>query len=410
MPDPLRTLRTRCCIVGGGPAGMLLGFLLGRAGVDTLVLEKHADFLRDFRGDTVHPSTLALIDEMGLLARFLARPHQRTERLSARIGGRSYRLADFTRLSGVPCRFLAFMPQWDFLDFLADEGAGFPSLRLLRSTEATGLLRDGGRVTGVTARDAGGALAIEAGLTVGCDGRSSTLRAAAGLAVETFGAPMDVLWFRIARDPGRPAPDFITAGGGGALISIDRGDYWQCALVIPKGGADAVRGRGLDAFRAEVARLAPPLAPRIAEVASWDDVKLLSVAVDRLASWSLPGLLMIGDAAHAMSPIGGVGINLALQDAVAAANALAGILRERPPEPGELEAVRQRRLLPTRVIQGIQVQVQDRLIAPLLSGAVRAPLPLRLIDASPWLQGRVAALIGLGIRREHLRSPEAPRP
>ncbi len=406
--DALRTLTTRCCIVGGGPAGMMLGYLLGRAGIDTIVLEKHADFLRDFRGDTVHPSTLEIMSELGLLHDFLKRPHQEVRTLGGQFGARTYRIADFTRLTRTPCPFIAFMPQWHFLDFLAEKAAAFPSLKILRSTEAVDLLREGGAVTGVLARDGDGEIRIAADLTVGCDGRHSTVRARAGLAVEDIGAPIDVLWFRVGK-PGVPVePALLHAERGRLLITIDRGDYWQCAYVIPKGGSDAVKAAGLPAFRSAVAGIIPALADRVGDVAGWDDVKLLTVAIDRLKRWSQPGLLCIGDAAHAMSPVGGVGINLAIQDAVATANLLAGTLRERAPRARELEAVRRRRLWPVRVIQAVQVQIQDRVVAPALQGEQRPPALVRLVSALPWLQGRAARLIGLGVRQEHVRSPEAP--
>ena len=405
-----RTLRARCCIVGGGPAGMMLGFLLGRAGVETIVLEKHPDFLRDFRGDTVHPSTLAIMAELGLLDRFLARPHHKVDKITARFGDRVYTVADFARLKGTACPFIAFMPQWEFLDFLADEAARFPAFRLRRSTEAVDLLRDGARVTGVRARDAQGDLTIAADLTVGCDGRASTVRAQAGLAVETLGAPMDVLWFRLGRRADAKPPEFAQVGGGHLLVCIDRGDYLQCALVIAKGSLDAQRAKGIEAFRAVVTAIAPVLAPGIGEIRDWDDVKLLTVAVDRLETWSRPGLLCIGDAAHAMSPIGGVGINLAIQDAVATANLLYPALASRAPTEDELDAVRARRLFPTRVIQAIQVQIQNRLIAAVLEGETAAPLPIRLADALPRVQGLLARAIGLGVRQEHVEIPAAPSP
>lgn len=397
-----RSLAARCCIVGGGPAGMMLGFLLARAGIDTLVLEKHADFLRDFRGDTVHPSTLAIMAELGLLDRFLARPHQRMDRLIARFGADVYTVADFTRLKGAP--FIAFMPQWEFLDFLADEAETLPTFRLLRSTEATDLLRDGDRIAGVRARDADGEIAIAAELTVGCDGRRSIVRAKAGLVVEDLGAPMDVLWFRLGRREGAKPPEFLQVAEGHVLICIDRGDYWQCALVIAKGGLDAQRARGIDAFRALVTAISPELAPTIGDIRDWDDVKLLTVTVDRLTEWSRPGLLCIGDAAHAMSPIGGVGINLAIQDAVAAANLLAPALATRAPTAAELAAVRARRLLPARVVQAVQVQVQNRLITGVLAGRSDAPLPIRLAGALPLLQRGLARAIGLGLRPEHVET------
>lgn len=392
---------------------MMLAFLLARAGIDTVVLEKHADFLRDFRGDTVHPSTLAIMDELGLLDRFLARPHHKVDRITARFGDRVYTLADFTRLKGAACPFIAFMPQWEFLDFLADEADRFPAFRLLRSTEAVDLLRDGGRITGVRARDADGELAITADLTVGCDGRTSTVRAKAGLAVDSLGAPMDVLWFRVGRRADAKPPEFGQVADGHLLVCIDRGDYWQCALVIAKGGFEAQRARGIEAFRALVVAIAPGLAPAIGDVGDWDDVKLLTVAVDRLETWSRPGLLCIGDAAHAMSPIGGIGINLAIQDAVATANLLAPVLAARAPTGAELAAVRARRLWPTRVVQAVQVLIQNRLISSVLAGRTKAPLPLRLAGALPFVQGLLARAVGLGLRPEHVESaavaPEAAR-
>jgi 2-polyprenyl-6-methoxyphenol hydroxylase-like FAD-dependent oxidoreductase len=405
---PGRGISTRCCIVGGGPAGMMLGYLLGRAGVETIVLEKHADFLRDFRGDTVHPSTLQVMDELGLLDAFLERPHQQIARLRGQFGNSMFRIADLARLD-VRSRFVAMMPQWEFLNFLLEQGARFPSLRVLRDTEVTDLVRDGGAVCGVVARTSDGELTINADLTVGCDGRHSIVRERAGLVVQDVGAPIDVLWFRVGKGAEIPDPALLHAEQGELLVTIDRGDYWQCAYVIPKGGAEAVKAEGLPAFRKTVADLLPALRDHIDDIKDWDDVKLLTVSIDRLKKWSCPGLLCIGDAAHAMSPVGGVGINLAIQDAVATANLLAETLRHGRPGADALDAVRARRLFPARVIQAMQVQIQNRMINPTLrGGTLKIPAVVRLIDAVPWLQGLTARLIGMGVRPEHVCSPQAP--
>ncbi len=410
--DPSQTsprhLTTRCCIVGGGPAGMMLGYLMGRAGIDTIVLEKHADFLRDFRGDTVHPSTLQIMDELGLLDDFLKRPHQKIRQLAGQFGKTMLQVADFSGLNK-RYAFVAFMPQWDFLDFLKEKGARFPSLKVLQSTEAVDLIRDGERVTGVVARTRQGDVTITAALTIGCDGRRSLVRERAGLVVEDIGAPIDVLWFRVGKGADVSDPAMLHAAQGRLLVTLDRGDYWQCAYVIPKGRIEAVRANGLPAFHRAVVEMLPALSDHIEDVKSWDDVKLLTVTIDRLQKWSAPGLLCIGDAAHAMSPVGGVGINLAIQDAVATANILAEKLQRNAVTPDDLDAVRERRLFPARVIQAMQVQVQNRIINPTLQGReLNVPLPVRLIDAVPWLQRQTARLLGMGVRPEHVRSPVGP--
>jgi 2-polyprenyl-6-methoxyphenol hydroxylase-like FAD-dependent oxidoreductase len=399
----------QCCIVGGGPAGMMLGTLLARAGVRTLVLEKHADFLRDFRGDTVHPSTLRIMDELGLLERFLERPHQKLEVIGGWFGKEHVQLGDFRRL---PARyaFIAMMPQWEFLDFLADHARTLPAFDLRMRTEATGLLEEGGRVVGVRARSAGAELEFRADCTIACDGRRSTLRAAAALAVEDLGAPIDVLWFRVARDPAELDNSLARVAPGHFVVTIDRGTYWQCAFVIAKGGADALRARPIAEFRAQVVSAAPLLAPHIdADEGTWDDVKLLTVAVDRLTQWWKPGLLCIGDAAHAMSPIGGVGINLAVQDAVAAANLLATKLRAGTVGDADLAAVQRRRLWPAKATQAAQLAIQDNVLVPVMSGAdseLTVPLPMRVLTAVPLLQRAMARLLGMGVRPEHVHSPE----
>ena len=392
------------CIAGGGPAGMMAGLLFARAGLSVAVLEKHADFLRDFRGDTIHPSTLDVIGELGLAEAFLALPHRKVATLAGIVGAQSFPIADFRHLP-TPHRFIAMMPQWDFLDFLAAQGRRYPGFRLFMEGRVDDLIEAGGRVTGVRAETPGGPLAIAADLVIGADGRQSIVRERAGLEREDFGAPMDVLWFRLSRHASDADATAGRFGRGHILVTIDRGDYWQCAYVIPKAGEAALRARGLPAFRASVAALAPFLSDRVGELRDWDDVKLLTVGVDRLKRWHRPGLLCISDAAHTMSPIGGVGINLAIQDAVAAANLLTVPLREHRLEEADLAHVQARRMAPTRVTQWLQRLVQDRVIAPILDesgAALKPPLPLRLFARLPWLQRLPARLIGLGFRPEHV--------
>ncbi len=402
---PNDSIVTRCCIAGGGPAGMMLGFLLARAGVEVVVLEKHADFLRDFRGDTIHPSTLEVMRELGLLDELLKLPHQEVRELNARFGDRTITLADFSHLPAC-CPFIAMMPQWDFLNFLADRAAGYPSFRLLMEAEATGLIEESGRVVGVHATTPGGPIDARADLVVAADGRQSILREKAGLHVKDFGAPMDVLWFRLSRKPDDPSQTMGRFDAGRIFISINRGNYWQCGFVIPKGQVEEVRRRGLEAFRNNVAELAPYAKDGVAELRDWDDIKLLTVRVDRLTEWFRPGLLCIGDAAHAMSPVGGVGINLAIQDAVAAANILARPFRERRLTTEDLAMVQKRREFPTRVTQWLQLAMQRRIIARVLDETkpVKPPLLLRLIGKYPLLRRIPARLIGIGIRPEHVQN------
>ena len=406
-PNP-RQMKVRCCVVGGGPAGMMLGYLLARAGVDVVVLEKHADFFRDFRGDTVHPSTLQVMDELGLIDGFLKLPHQDIQKLDGMFGGTSVRIADLSRLS-VKYPFIAMMPQWDFLSFLRESGKRFPSLKVLMSAEATDLIRRGDAVAGVHVNTPDGPIEIEADLTIGCDGRHSIVRERAGLDVEEIGAPMDVLWFRVGRRRDETENLFARIDHGKMMVTFDRGDYWQCAYVIAKGQYEAVKARGLPALLDDVLRLAPILKAGIADVKSFDDVKLLTVAINRLTRWTRPGLLCIGDAAHAMSPIGGVGVNLAVQDAVATANILAAKLVNGCPSEDELDAVRRRREFPVRVTQRMQVIAQNNLISAALKGGDQpVPFALRLITAMPWLQGLTARLVAVVVRPEHVHSP-APR-
>jgi 2-polyprenyl-6-methoxyphenol hydroxylase-like FAD-dependent oxidoreductase len=386
---------------------MMLGLLLARAGVSVLVMEKHADFLRDFRGDTIHPSTLELMLELGLLPEFLALPHQEVPRLIAQFGDRTVPIADFTHLP-TRCRFIALMPQWDFLDFLARQAARYPTFQLLMETEATGLIEENGRVQGVRATGREGGLAVRADLVVAADGRASVLRERAGLQVDDLGAPMDVLWFRLSRRPTDPDATMGRFDVGRIFVLLNRGEHWQCGYVIPKGAADEIRGRGLDAFRAAVSALMPFAADRVGELAGWDDVRLLTVKVDRLRRWHRPGLLCIGDAAHAMSPVGGVGINLAIQDAVAAANRLWRPLRDCAVVDEHLHRVQRRREWPTRVTQWLQVVVQRRLVSRALGGGLlRLPLFVRLLARCPLVRRLPARLVGVGIRPEHIESPAA---
>jgi 2-polyprenyl-6-methoxyphenol hydroxylase-like FAD-dependent oxidoreductase len=402
------SITTKCCIAGGGPAGMMLGFLLARAGVDVVVLEKHADFFRDFRGDTVHPSTLELMYELGLLEQFLKVPHQKIEKLSAQIGTESLQMADFTHLP-TQCKFIALMPQWDFLNFLAVHGKRYKTFDLHMNTEATDLIEDGGRIAGLCAKTADGTLTIRADLIVGCDGRHSTVREKADLTSDDYGAPMDVLWFRVTRRATDAADVFGHVEAGKMMVMLDRGDYWQCAYVIPKGGIEQVKARGLDAFRDVVVQMSPFLADRVGELKTWDDVKLLTVAVDRLRQWWRRGLICIGDSAHAMSPIGGVGVNIAVQDAVATANRLAAPLRAGNVADADLQAIQERRMLPVRFTQWMQLTIQKRIISRVLASQQRPkpPLLFKLFGVFPVLRRIPARLLGVGIRPEHVRTPEA---
>jgi 2-polyprenyl-6-methoxyphenol hydroxylase-like FAD-dependent oxidoreductase len=400
-------LTTSCCIAGGGPAGMMLGFLLARAGVDVVVLEKHADFFRDFRGDTIHPSTLEIMYELGLLGDFLKRPHQELSVLKGKIGDDDVTLADFSRLP-THCKFIAFMPQWDFLDFLAEKAKRYPGFHLKMQAEVVGLLIERDVVIGVKAKTPQGELSIRADLVVGADGRHSIVRDLAGLEREDYGAPMDVLWLRLSKRPSDASQALGRIQAGRLLVMLDRGEYWQCAYVIPKGGFADLQRRGLPAFRQSIVELNPALVDRVGEIKSWDEVKLLTVVVDRLKRWYRPGLLCIGDAAHAMSPVGGVGINLAVQDAVATANILAVPLRQGPVSTDLLGEVQKRRQWPTEMMQGVQLLVQKRIISNVLALQNRpsAPFAVKLLDWFPILRRLPARLIGMGFRPEHVRSPE----
>ena len=400
--------RVTCCIAGGGPAGVMLGFLLARAGVEVLVLEKHRDFLRDFRGDTIHPSTLQVMHELGLLDDFLKRPHQEVRELRGIIGDTRIKLADFGHLP-TRCRFIALMPQWDFLNFLAEAGRRYPGFHLAMEAEVTDLIEEDGRIAGVRGHTPEGRFEVRADLVVGADGRHSLVRERAGLKVDDLGAPIDVLWLRLSKRPGDPTETAGRINFGKMLVTLDRGDYWQCAFIIRKDGYAALRQKGLDAFRQDIVQIAPFLHDRVDELRDWDDVKLLTVRVDRLEKWWRPGLLCIGDCAHAMSPVGGVGINLAVQDAVAAGNILGEKLRTGALRDDDLAAVERRRILPTRLTQAMQVIVQERVIDRVLDSEkpITAPWPLRLFNAVPLLARIPARIVGMGFRPEHVRTPAA---
>jgi 2-polyprenyl-6-methoxyphenol hydroxylase-like FAD-dependent oxidoreductase len=403
----MEQIATRCCIAGGGPAGIMLGYLLARSGVDVVVLEKHKDFFRDFRGDTIHPSTLTVMQELGLLDELLKLPHSEIRRLSGSVSGEVVELADLSYVPG-PCKFVAFMPQWDFLNFLAEHGRRYLSFRLLMETEARTLITEDGRVKGIRAL-ASDEVVITADLTVAADGRASILRAQSGLEVIDIGAPIDALWFRLSKRLGDPSQTFGNIVAGKILVAIDRLDYYQCAMVIKKGAFDAMRDRGLEAFRQDIAAVAPFLADRVDELQNWDDIKLLTVAVNRLKQWYRPGLLFIGDAAHAMSPVGGVGINLAIQDAVATANFLAETLLQRGPTEDELQRVQIRREPPTRQTQALQVFLQERILNRVLGSSDKIKLPwfIRLFNWLPWLRAIPARTVGIGFRPEHVRTKES---
>lgn len=387
---------------------MMLGFLLARAGIDVQVLEKHADFLRDFRGDTVHPSTLEVMYELGLLEEFLKRPHQEVRELAGQVGNEMVPIADFTHLP-THCKFIALMPQWDFLNFIVGQGERYPGFHLKMQAEATDLIKEGERIVGVQAKTPAGTLEVRADLTIGADGRHSVVRKCAGLEVIDLGAPMDVLWMRISRRESDQEQTFGHIDAGKMLVMLNRGDYWQCAFVIPKGGIEEVRRKGLPALREEIAEFSPFLRDRVDELRDWKDVSLLTVAVDRLKQWFLPGLLCIGDAAHAMSPIGGVGINLAVQDAVAAANILSEKLREGTLHESDLRTVQRRRMFPTRATQGLQVFVQNRIISRVLGSTkpLTLPWPLKLMRRWPVLRRILPRIVGVGFRPEHVKTKEA---
>ncbi len=396
----MRAYQSECCIVGGGPAGLMLAYLLARAGIHVTVLEKHADFLRDFRGDTIHPSTMEILKQLGDLPDFLKLPHTRFDKMTFDFDGLQVAIGDFASLK-VAAPFIAMMPQWDFLDFLADRARTLPNFRLIMQAKAQTLLLDNEKISGVAGQNLDGAFEIRANLTVAADGRTSVLRDTAGMKVRDLGAPIDVLWFRLSRKTTDKPQTLGRARKGKIFVMLDRGDYWQIAHVVAKGSAQNIRNTGLAAFRATLDATLGLEASRSAEIADWDQVKLLSVQVNRLEQWWRDGLLFIGDAAHAMSPLGGIGINVAIQDAVAAANLLVGPLRSGGVSTTDLARVQSRRMFPVKLTQALQVLAQNRILAPALNAASnQPPLPFRILNRFAFLRRYPARFIGLGIRRE----------
>lgn len=403
--EAVRSIKTTVVIAGGGPAGMMLGLLLARANVDVTVIEKHGDFLRDFRGDTIHPSTLEIIEQLGFIKEFLALPHTEARQLHAEIGDQKVTIADFSWLP-VKNRFIAFMPQWDFLNFIAGKAGQYENFRLLMSAPVTDLLQTGGRVHGLKVETPDGPLTIEADLVVGADGRNSVIRDKAGLEIERFGVPTEVLWMRLSKQPGDPTETMGHAGPQQGFVLIDRGDYWQCGYVVRKGFFADIKTKGLEAFRERVAEVCPLPRERLSEIKSWDDAQLLTVRIDRLKQWWKPGVICIGDAAHAMSPIGGVGVNLAIQDAVATANVLVPVLSSgRSITDVDLAAIEKRRSFPTKATQRLQLMMRsknkkDQADAKRAKGPPAFVLAIMRFPLLAHLAGR---LIGLGFRREKLK-------
>jgi len=401
----MQKLTTRCCIAGGGPAGIVLGYLLARAGIDVIVLEKWPDFFRDFRGDTIHPSTMEVLHELGLLEDFLRLPHQKTRRMTLKIGEEDITVADFTHVRA-RCPYIAFIPQWDFLNFMAAQARKYPHFKLLMHTEAMQLIEENGKVAGIIAQGPDGPLEIRAQVTVGADGRHSTVREKSKLPLVESGVPIDVLWFKLPATGADPERSFGYIDEGRAMVTLDRSDYWQCAFIIAKGDFDEIKKEGLEKFRMMIARMAPFFSGVVREIDTWDKVKFLSVTIDYLTQWYKPGLLMIGDSAHAMSPIGGVGINLAIQDAVAAGNVLIPAFKKGIPEEKDFAAIQERRRFPTRMTQRLQVFMQDRFLQPYMhqrTHVAEAPWQLKLLNQLPILRSISARIVGIGFRPEHIK-------
>lgn len=400
----MEAINTRCVIAGGGPAGIMLGYMLARAGIDVTVLEKWPDFFRDFRGDTIHPSTMDVLHELGLLEDFLKLPHNETKKMVMHVGTQEITMADFTRMR-MRAPFIAFIPQWDFLNFISAKAKAYPHFHLLMETEATDIIEEKGKVVGIRAKNMQGEFDIRAEVVVGADGRHSVVREKAKLEVENLGAPIDVLWFKLTQKDDGSSRSFGYLNAGKILVMLDRDTYWQCGYIIAKGEFEHIKGRGIEQFRRDLAMLASPLAPFVDELQNWDQIKLLTVTVDHLKKWYREGLLCIGDSAHAMSPVGGIGINLAIQDATAAANVLVPAFRKGVPGVADFARLQKRRALATHLTQKLQVFLHQRMIWPVLHarGPLHPPLIVRLLNKTPFLQWIPAHVVGIGFRPEHIR-------